>query len=186
MGLFKSSQIMIDQIDNHIANLKNHPLTLSYEEKWGEFVETNSYLWIKEKTELDMVFSINFDSISNSLSRMLSSRDIKNLDKKYKACNKNCVYYSCLIGVGFSVTNRKIVTSIDLLPQAIKNVYELTYLPSTKLFELIFLEHYKNNPHMSFQKDGHLSDTKNGIIRRAQSTFMEGCRAAQKLNYAIY
>lgn len=186
MGLFSSSQINIDQVDDFIANLKNHPQVLLYQKNWGEFVETNSYLWIKEKTELDMIFSLNFDSISNSLSRMLSSRDIKKLYEKFKACNLYCVYYACLIGVSFAIVNRKILENVNLLPQETKNIFELTFIPSYKLFELIFDNHYKNTPALSHQKDDHLLDTKNGIVRRARSAFIEGSNAVKELNYIIY
>lgn len=186
MGLFKSSQIKIDQIDYDIANLNNNSIIKSYKEKWGEFVETNLHLWIKERTELDMVFSLNFESISNSLMRMLTSKDINKLGDKYKVCNIICVYYSCLLGIGFAVTNKTTVTRIEMLPKELKNVFDLTYLPSYNLFKLVFVNHYKNNPHLAFQQEGHLLDTKNGIVSRAQSTLIEGSRAAQKLNYVIY
>ncbi|MDP2965599.1 MAG: hypothetical protein Q8N39_06105 [Pelolinea sp.] len=186
MGIFKSSQISLDQIDGYITNLTNHPLLIYYYSKWGEFVESNPNLWIKEKTELDMLFNINLDSISISLESIINSSDRKKLDEKINICNKISVYYSCLIGVGFSFINKIALASCNLLPNDIKDVFAITYIPSYELFELIFHAHYKNNPHMAFQRDEHLADTKRGIIRRTETACLEGSNAATKLNFEIF
>lgn len=186
MSIFSSSKISIDQIDGYMKNLITHPLLSDYYVKWGEFVESNPNLWIKEKTELDMIIQMNLDSISVTINYLLNSRDQKKLKKMIDECNKLSVGYSCLIGVGFSVLNKKALTNVSLLPDNIRKVFDLTFLPSYKLFEIIFDAHYKINTHMAFQRDGHLEDTKRGIIRRTITSCLEGSKAAAKLKFVIF
>lgn len=186
MGIFNSSKIAIDQADNYVGDLIRNPILSEYFNKWGDFVESNLNLWIKEKTELDMILSINFNSISVTLDYLLSSGDQRKLKKKISEYSKLCVEYACLIGVGYSVINKQRIKMIYELPPSTRQAFDLTYIPLFKLFEMIFVEHYKINSHLAFQKDGHLEDTKKGIIMRAITTCLEGSSAAEKLNFVIY
>ena len=186
MGLFSSSKISIDQVDDYMKNLLNHPLLSEYYDQWGEFVTSNPNLWIREKTELDMIIGMNLDSISVTLNYLLNSRDQKKLKQFIDECNKMSVGFSCLVGVGYSVINKETITNIKQLPSDVKQAFDLTYLPSYKLFEIVFDAHYEVNPHMAFQRDGHLDDTKQGIIKRTVTTCLEGSEAATKLNFTIF
>jgi len=145
MGIFNSPKIEIEQADIYVRDLIRNPLILEYYDKWGDFIESNPNLWIKEKTELDMILSINFNSISATLDYLLNSVDQRKLKKKISEYSKLCVEYACLIGVGYSVINKKRIKMIYELPSSIKQVFDLTYIPSLKLFEVIFNEHYKIN-----------------------------------------
>ena len=185
MGLFGKSSISIDDVYIYVNKLKSDPLLSEYFEEWGGFVQSNPHLWIKEKTELNMVMQLNFDSISFTLDKILSSRDRKRLAIVADECNTISVVYACLVGVAYSVLHKEELTSSIQLPQDIAQAFEITYLPSYQLFELIFDKHYKLNSRMAFQRNPHLADTRRGIVERTRKACLEGSKAVAKLNFII-
>jgi hypothetical protein len=186
MGIFNTSKISIDQIDGYLNNLTNQELFHRFREEWVEFANFNTNLWIKEKTELDMILDMNFESISVTLDYLLSSRDQKKLKEKTDRFNKATVTYACLLGVGYSVINKEEISTINQFSSEFQQVFDLTYLPSYKLFEIVFDAHYKVNSHMAFQRDGHLEDTKRAITTRTWRACKEGSKAVGKLNYLVF